>query len=54
MIHRPRKTPEGDYLYRGRFYPEYPYDEVEKDEELREGEADRRVDELIERQHRER
>jgi len=40
---RPKLTPEGDYLYRGRFYESYPYEEVQEEERLADLEADRRL-----------
>jgi len=40
---RPELTPEGDYLYKGRYYESYPYEEVVEDERLADLEADRRL-----------
>ena len=43
IIRYPKQTPEGDWLYRGRFYESYPCEEVERDERLADLEADRRL-----------
>lgn len=44
--HYPRQVETGEWFYRGKYYDEYPSDEVEKDHEMQERMAELKFEQM--------